>query len=90
VAYLDSAHAVAGGDTSGYAGNFSQAVDTADNYTAVIPASPPGTYFLNITATGQGHAGYVSSTDTVRALRVRFDSATGGPHDSVAVSLTLP
>ena len=80
-AYVDSAHAIAGGDTSGYAGNFSQAVDTANNYTAVIPASPPGFYFLNVVATGQGRMGFESSTDTVRALRVRFDSAAGGPHD---------
>lgn len=89
-AYDDSAHAIKGGDTAGYAGNFTQPADTANNFIAFVPASPPGSYFLNIVASGQGSTGYVLSTDTVRALRVRFDSLTGGPHDSLMVNLTLP
>jgi hypothetical protein len=89
-AYFDSVHAIAGGTSSGYAGNFTQAADASDDYTAIIPSQSSGTYYVNITATGQGQMGFVSSTDTIRALRVRFDSATGGPHDSIAVSLTLP
>lgn len=90
VAYDDSAHAIKGGDTAGYAGNFTQLADTANNFIAFVPASPPGSYFLDIVATGQGPTGYVSSTDTVRALRVQFDSLTGGRHDSLQVNLTLP
>jgi hypothetical protein len=89
-AYDDSTHAIMGGTTAGYAGNFAQLADTANNFIAFVPASPPGSYFLNIVATGQGATGYVSSTDTVRALRVQFDSATGGRHDSLMVNFTLP
>jgi len=90
LAYVDSAHALAGGDTGGFAGSFVQPADTGNFYVAFIPATAPATYFLDVLATGQGHTGYVSSLDTIRALRVRFDSINGGPHDSIEVNDSLP
>jgi hypothetical protein len=90
VAYTDSAHAIAGG-SAGYAGSFGQQVDTAYNYVAIVPSTAPGTYFLNVLATGQNKSGFVSSVDTVRALRAHFDSAGGSMrHDSIMVNDSLP
>jgi hypothetical protein len=89
-AYTDSAHALAGGDTGTFAGAVSQAVDTANNFVAVIPASAPRVYYLDVLATGQGRGGFVSSVDTIRGLRARFDSLNGGPHDSIDVYDSLP
>jgi hypothetical protein len=90
-AYTDSLHAVEGGDSAGFAGAFDQAVDSTMNYfTAYVEAAAPGTFFLDIFATGQGHTGYVSSVDTIRAIRARFDTLNGGPHDSIAVYDSLP
>lgn len=88
-AYKDSASA-AGGLSSGYAGGFLEPVDSDNTYLAAVPAAAPATYFLNIIATGQGKGGYLSSVDTIRALRVRFDSVGGGPHDSLEVDDSLP
>jgi hypothetical protein len=88
-AYSDSAQALAEA-SAGFDGSFSQPVDTGNDYVAVVPASAPGTYYLDVLATGQGHTGYISSLDTIRALRVRFDSVNGGPHDSIEVNDTLP
>ena len=65
--------------SSGLAGSFGQGVDTANNYVAFVPASAPGTFYLNVLATGQNKSGFVSSVDTIRALRAHFDSA-GGNH----------
>jgi hypothetical protein len=88
-AFDDSAHALAGG-TTGYLGLFPENVTAADSYYAFIPASVPGTYFLDVSATGIGQKGFVSSVDTVRGVRLRFDSIGGGPHDSVEVDDSLP
>jgi hypothetical protein len=87
-AYKDSASAVKA-LSSGFAGAYDQPVDSS-LYIAVVPASSPATYFLNIVATGQGKGGFLSSVDTIRALRVRFDSIGGGPHDSLEVDDSLP
>ncbi len=90
VAYDDSAHAIAGG-TAGVAGGFNQGVDTANNYVAVVPATAPGTFFLNVLATGQNKSGFVRSVDTIRALRAHFDSVGGSMrHDSIMVNDSLP
>lgn len=89
-AYDDSAHAVAEGST-GYVGSYQVTTDTANDYLAAVPASAPGTFYLDVLATGQGHGGYLSSIDTIRALRVRFDSIGGTtPHDSIEVDDSLP
>ena|SRR5215469_6913470 len=89
-AYADSGEALAGGG-SGFLGSWTQGVDTANNYIAAIPAAKSGTYFMDVLATGQGKGGYVSSVDTVRAIRVHFDSIGGSaPHDSVMVNDSLP
>lgn len=87
-AYKDSASAVHI-LSSGFAGAFQQPVDSS-LYLAAIPSAVPATYFLNIFATGQGKGGFLSSVDTIRALRVRFDSIGGGPHDSIEVDDSLP
>jgi len=89
LAYKDSAHAVAA-ESSGFAGSFRQAVDTGNTFVAVIPASQPATYFLDVLATGQNRSGFVSSVDTIRAIRTRFDSLNGSGHDSIAVYDSLP
>ena len=90
-AYTDSAHALAGGDTAGYAGNFSQQVDDSNNYVAVIPAATPATYYLNMSASGQTAHGFETSVDTFRAVRVHFDTIGGGvPHDSIQINDSLP
>ncbi len=90
VAFGDSAQAIADG-TAGFLGSFPQGVDTANNYVAAVPANAPGTYYMDVWATGQGRSGFVSSLDTIRAIRVHFDSIGGTmPHDSVMVNDTLP
>lgn len=88
-AYTDSASAV-GDSSSGYAGAFQQPVDTGNTYLAAVPAAAPATYFLNIFATGQGRRGFEGSIDTIRALRVRFDTVGGTRHDSIEVDDSLP
>lgn len=88
-AYKDSASAV-GDSSSGYAGAFQQAVDADCTYVAAVPAQTPATYFLNIFATGQGRRGFEGSVDTIRALRVHFDTVGGAPHDSIEVDDSLP
>jgi hypothetical protein len=67
-----------------------QPSDTSNTFVAFVVAKTPGTYFVNVFATGQGSHGFVSSVDTVRALPVMFDSLGGGPHDSIAVYDSLP
>jgi hypothetical protein len=90
VAYSDSAQAVAGG-SAGFDGSFAESVDTANDYIAPVPSTAPGTYYLDVLATGQGRSGFVSSIDTIRAIRVHFDSIGGTmPHDSVMVDDSLP
>ena len=93
-AYADSQSALKS-DTLGLRGGFTQQVDSltvADsaNYYAFLGAVAPATYYLNVWAYGIGQTGYVGSVDTIRALKVRFDSLNGGPHDSVAVNDSLP
>lgn len=88
-AYKDSASAV-GDSSSGYAGGVAQPTDADSTYVAAIPAQAPATYFLNIYATGQGRRGFVGSVDTIRALRVHFDTVGGAPHDSIEVDDSLP
>jgi hypothetical protein len=91
VAYTDSLKALAQ-DNSAYFGGISSGVDSLGDYTLFInPADGnPRTLWVNMLATGQGHTGYLSSTDTVRALRVHLDTLGGAPHDSLPVSFTLP
>jgi hypothetical protein len=88
-AYKDSASAV-GDSSSGFAGSFQQPVAAESNYVAAVPAQAPATYFLNIFATGQGRRGFEGSIDTIRALRVHFDTVGGAPHDSIEVDDSLP
>jgi len=91
LAYKDSAHSIAGGDTgSSYAGALLQPAGDSNKFIAFVPAQAPGTYWIDIFATGQGHTGFEGSVDTIRGLKVRFDSALGGPHDSVSVYDSLP
>lgn len=93
-AYQDSAQAVKGGDTGAVGGVDASTTgiggDTGNTFTAYVYVAKPGTYFVNVFATGQGHGGFVSSLDTIRALPVLFDSIGGGQHDSVPVYDTLP
>ncbi len=90
LAYGDSAQAVAGG-SAGYLGSFPQGVDTSNDYVAAVPATAPGTYYLDVLATGQGKSGFVSSVDTIRGIRAHFDSIGGAmPHDSIPVNDSLP
>jgi hypothetical protein len=88
-AYVDSAAALRD-SASGFAGSYQQGVDTDNTYMAVVQAKAPATYYLNVLANGQGRHGYEGSVDTIRALRVRFDSVGGGPHDSIEVDDSLP
>ncbi len=88
-AYLDSVHAVKAGDTA-YFGGFNQVVDSAHNYLTFVQAKHPIVLYFNLIASGQAHTGYIASKDTIHALRVRLDTLNGGPHDSVAVNLSLP
>ena len=90
LAYTDSAQALAEA-SAGFDGSFAQLTDSANNYTAAVPATAPGTYYLDVLATGQGRTGFLRSTDTVRAIRVHFDSAGGSQRrDSVLVNDSLP
>ena len=90
-AYSDSVDAAGFGTGSGYVGGFSVVADAStNNYSTNLVAASSGTLFLTVLALGQTSSGLVYSTDTARALRVRFDSIGGGPHDSIAVNLTLP
>ena len=88
--YTDSALALANG-SSGYVAGSSTGVDSGNYFNAAVPAPKSGTYFLDVYATGQGQMGYVSSLDTIRALRTRFDTIGGSlGHDSVGVFDSLP
>jgi len=89
--YTDSAKALAN-DNSAYFGGFQRATDSLNNYNVFInPADGnPRTLWINMVATGQGRTGFLSSTDTIRALRVHLDTLGGQPHDSVPASFTLP
>ncbi len=90
-AYTDSIDALGFGTGTGYVGGLSVVADAStNNYSTDLVAASSGVLFLTILAEGQTSNGLVFSTDTARAVRFRFDSVGGGPHDSVAVNLTLP
>jgi hypothetical protein len=88
--YNDSLSAVAFAKGTGYVGGFSMETDGSNNYITFLAVSTSGTYYITELALGQGTTGVVYSTDTAYAVRFRFDSLGGGPHDSIAVNLNLP
>lgn len=91
-AYTDSVDALGYASTgSGFDGGFSIVADAStNNYNSAIVTGSSGPLWLTVSALGQTASGLVYSTDTARAVRFRFDSIGGGPHDSIAVNLNLP
>lgn len=88
--YNDSLSAVAFAKGTGYVGGFMISADGSNNYIQPLAVASSGVYYMTVYALGQGTTGVVYSTDTAYAVKFRFDSIGGGPHDSIAVNLNLP
>jgi hypothetical protein len=85
-AYVDSASAIADlkADT---VGTFTVSLSGTSSYFRPLYLKAPKV--LYITVMGSAVVDTTEVNDTVRAIRVRFDSVGGGPHDSLEVDLTL-
>jgi len=85
-AYADSASAIANANAD-TVGTFTIGLSGTTSYFQPLYLKVPRV--LYITLAGSAVVGTTEVTDTVRAIRVRFDSVGGGPHDSLEVDLTL-
>jgi hypothetical protein len=85
-AYADSASAIADAKADTL-GTFRIALSGTTSYFEPLYVKVPRV--LYITLEGSAIVGSTEVNDTVRAIRVRFDSVGGGPHDSLEVDLPL-
>jgi hypothetical protein len=85
-AYADSASAIADANADTL-GTFRIPLSGTTFYFQPLYVKVPRVVY--ITLEGSAVVGSIEVKDTVRAVRVRFDSLGGGPHDSLEVDLTL-
>ena len=84
-AFVDSADALAGTNVFGVVP--AAGLSGTDSYLQTLVTTQPRVLYVNVSAGAV--IGTKEVTDTVKAIRVRFDTLGGGPHDSVQVNVPL-